>query len=81
MDKALAQKLVNRFNAAFPVGSTVQLRMVSQEGYPYNPYQVRSLAYVSFGGDPVAFFEGISGHFCVEPQFVQYPEQEGGEQA
>ena len=75
-----AQELVTTFNSRFPVGADVLVRKVSLEGFPYTSYQVRYPAYVSNSGEPVAFFEGITGYFSISPEFVRYETQEGGKE-
>ncbi len=71
-------ELVEFFNATYPVGSTVLLRKVSIDGYPYQPHKVSYPAYVANSGEPVAFFQDITGYFSICPDFIQYPVQKGG---
>lgn len=74
-DKALAydaQKLVDRFNKLYPVGATVSLRKVARDSFPYTEYTVKSEAFVANETSPVAFFNGISGYFSIEPDFIKY---------
>jgi hypothetical protein len=66
------QTLVEKFNKAYPVGSKVMLRKVSLNSYPYEEYVVKSKAIVSSATQPVASFEGISGWFSIEPDFIKY---------
>jgi hypothetical protein len=75
-EKALAfeaQKLVERFNELYPVGSVVSLRKMASKSVPYIECTVRSSAFVANETDPVAFFNEISGYFSIEPDFVSYP--------
>lgn len=75
-EKALAydaQKSVEKFNELYPVGSTVSLRKVASKSFPYAEYTVKSEAFVANETNPVAFFNGISGYFSIEPDFVSYP--------
>lgn len=69
-----AGKLVERFNQLYPVGSKVLLRKVSRDSFPYQEYTVQREAYALNETEAVAFFEGISGCFSIEPQFIKYPE-------
>lgn len=64
--------LVNLFNKKFPVGSTVSLRKYSVESDPYKEYKVIGQAFMLNDVSAVAFFEGISGCFSIEPGFVDY---------
>ncbi|MBN1989395.1 MAG: hypothetical protein JW783_08370 [Bacteroidales bacterium] len=71
--EAKAISLVEKFNKLYPVGSTVTLRKIAISSSPYLEYTVRHEAFVANGLDPVAFFDGISGYFSIEPDFVKYP--------
>ena len=76
-EKALAydaQKLVEKFNELYPVGSKVTLRKVSVKSAPYIECTVRSAAFAANATNPVAFFEEISGYFSIEPDFIKYPD-------
>lgn len=68
-----ALQLVERFNELYPVGSSVMLRKISMDSFPYKPYEVKAEAFVSGGNQAYAFFEGISGCFSIEPDFIDYP--------
>ena len=75
-EKALAfeaQKLVQKFNELYPIGSVVMLRKMALKSAPYIECTVRSAAFVANETDPVAFFNEISGYFSIEPDFVSYP--------
>jgi len=67
-------KLIKKFNKLYPVGSTVILRHVASDDYPYEPHIVKFEAYLFPGFEAVAFFEGISGCFSIEPDFIKYPD-------
>jgi len=69
-----ALKLVEKFNNLYPIGSTVMIRKVSKDSYPYIPVTVSTFAFVANETEPVTFFNEISGYFSIEPEFVQYPE-------
>lgn len=68
-----AQELVEKFNKLYPVGSTVQLRKVSSDRFPYEEYKVKKEAFCTASFDAVAFFEGISGYFSIDTDFIKYP--------
>jgi hypothetical protein len=67
---AKQQELVGKFNAKFPVGSTVQFR-TSQDN-EYRPVTVARPAYIAPNQHAVTFFEEISGFCSVDPMFVDY---------
>lgn len=69
-----ASLLIKKFNELYPVGSKVLLRKVSRDSFPYQEYVVKSAAYALNDTQAVAFFEGISGCFSIEPQFIKYPD-------
>jgi hypothetical protein len=66
------EKLVEKFNQLYPVGSKVMLRKVASNSFPYKEYTVRAEAFIANSGQPVAYFNEISGYFSIEPEFVQY---------
>ena len=75
-EKALAydaEKLVEKFNELYPVGSTVMVRKIARESSPYVEYTVKAKAFLVNPTSPVAFFNGISGCFSIESCFVSYP--------
>lgn len=62
---ANAQAMAERFNREFPVGTHVWY----WQSLPFGPVVetfVRSEAFVSHGGDPVAFLHGVSGYVHTE---------------
>lgn len=67
-----AEQLVKKFNTLFPVGSEVLHRKVNLKGQPFEKRIVKSEAYVSSSYDAVAFFEGLSGYYLIEPNFIDY---------
>lgn len=67
-------QLVNKFNSLYPVGSTVMLRKCSVESFPYNPYEVKSEAFIANDNCAYAFFKGISGYFSIDEDFIKYPD-------
>lgn len=68
-----AQELVEKFNRIYPVGSKVMIRKVAFDDFPYNEYVVKKKAYCTSSYDAVALFEGISGYFSIDSDFVKYP--------
>jgi hypothetical protein len=68
-----AQQMVEKFNALFPVGNKVVLRKTSTKSCPYEEHVVRAEAFVSGNGDPVCFFNEISGYFSIDKNFIKYP--------
>lgn len=68
-----AEKLVEKFNKLFPVGSKVGHKKIGLKSYPFEMRIVKSKAYVSSSYDAVAFFEGLSGYYSIEPNFIDYP--------
>ena len=60
---ARMQKLVDEFNATFPVGGWVVLRTDSDKEVLT---KVKHAAYILSGHTPVAFFENVSGCYCIE---------------
>jgi hypothetical protein len=72
-EKAQAVLLVEKFNRLYPVGSKVKLRLVAHPLDPIIECTVRYPGYIMKGGEPVAFFNEISGCFSIEPDFIQYP--------
>jgi hypothetical protein len=65
--KAKLEKLVNDFNASFPVGTRVVLRKDSGEVVT----TVGSPAYMLGGHSPVAMFDGVSGAYSIEDNRVR----------
>lgn len=68
-----AQQTVDIFNNLFPVGSGVLLRKIANKEYPYTEYTVKDIAFVACSGEPVCFFDGISGCFSIDKKFIKYP--------
>lgn len=68
-----AQKLVEKFNKIYPVGSKVPLRKFAIESSPYIECTVKYAAFAANEINPVAFFKEISGYFSIEPVFIKYP--------
>lgn len=68
-----AQNLVEKFNQLYPVGSKVMLRKVASKSFPYQKYIVKKEAFCTNSFDAMAFFDGISGYFSIDTDFVQYP--------
>jgi hypothetical protein len=73
--KAKSQVIVDRFNELYPVGSKVPMRSIGTKGTPFVERIVESEAYVTAGGSPMVFYEGLSGCYSIEPMFVDYPKQ------
>jgi hypothetical protein len=67
-----AQQLVQKFNNKFPVGSKVMHRSTAIKSIPFTERIVKSEAFVSNSTQAVAFFEGLSGYYSIDPEFVQY---------
>jgi hypothetical protein len=59
---AQLQKIVDRFNHDFPVGTVVVLRKDTGNFRT----KVRHPAYIMGGHSAVAFFEGVSGAYSIE---------------
>lgn len=62
-------KLVEKFNNEYPVGSIVRWR--NTPSGEWNKYEVRGEAY-DMHGQAVAFLKGKAGCVSVEPQFLDY---------
>ncbi len=67
-----SQNLVEKFNQLYPVGSKVMLRKVKSKSFNYKEYTVRKEAFCTNSFDAVAYFDGISGYFSIDTDFVQY---------
>lgn len=63
-------KIVDKFNKQFPVGSTVRWRPTYRTA-EWQEYEVRHEAY-DMHGQAVAFLKGKAGCVSVEPQFLDY---------
>ena len=66
--------LVEKFNRLYPEGSKVKLRKIASPFCPVIECTVSYKAYLAYDGTPVAFFNEIAGAFSIEPDFVQYPD-------
>lgn len=67
-----AEQLVKKFNTLFPVGSEVSHRKISLRGQPFVKRIVKGEAFVSSSYDAVAYFEGLSGYYSIESNFIDY---------
>lgn len=63
------QKLIERFNKRFPIGSMVRWR--SYKDGPLMQMITRTEAFDS-NGQPVVFFENKTGFCSIDPMFVDY---------
>ena len=68
-----AQNLVAKFNQLYPVGSKVMLRKFASKTFDYKEFTVRKEAFCTNSLDAVAYFDGMSGYFSIDTDFVQYP--------
>lgn len=75
MKKNKPNEIIERFNNLYPVGSKVQYRTVSMNGFPFKEGTVRDAAYIN-EGNPVAFLEEVRGFLCITPDFIKYPDED-----
>lgn len=66
-----AELIVKQFNLQWPVSCTLYWRSVALEGFEYKEVTVKSKAYVANSGEPVAFFNEVSGYCSIAPEFVK----------
>lgn len=67
-----SEKLVEKFNEIFPVGSTVMWRSIAIESVEHQPFTVISKATL-LNGQPIVCFAEKHGYVSIEPVFVDYP--------